>query len=159
LRHSEQGFTGGSIAVSDVDNDGIDDIILGAPDDGGYGAVYIVKGRSNFAADTDLGILINDVTVVFAAAATTLGTTVSALGDVNGDSVDDIALSTADGDVYIIDGTRLQGQDTLSLTAADVTLTGVSGSVTSTGTTDIGRGDSRRRLRDHGHRGCTGCAR
>jgi len=89
--------------AGDVNSDGLADVIIGAPDAGvgaavGTGAAYVV-----FGAKTGLGTngVLNlasleapkGVTVLGEATADGFGTGVSGVGDVNGDGVDDFAIT------------------------------------------------------------------
>ncbi|MEK6301106.1 MAG: hypothetical protein AABO41_10325 [Acidobacteriota bacterium] len=95
-----------ALAAGDINNDGIDDLILGAPDldftpQGGpvranAGAVYILFGRTTFASPTIIdtnttAISQPDVKIFGALADDNLGFAVAA-GDLNGDGIDDLAL-------------------------------------------------------------------
>jgi hypothetical protein len=91
-------FLGRSVSgAGDVNGDGIDDLILGADradinttDDG---ASYVIFGdRRGFAADFNLSTLngINGFRINGVAPAGALGFSVSGVGDVNGDSIDDL---------------------------------------------------------------------
>lgn len=99
-------FSGLSVSnAGDVNGDGIDDLIIGAPynDAGGgsAGAAYVVFGKtgttrttidlSSFAA-TDGFVIVGD------AASDLAGSSVSGAGDINGDGFDDILVSAAFGD-------------------------------------------------------------
>ena len=87
---------GASISnAGDVNNDGIDDFIIGAPEaNGGKGEAYVVFGRQgSFAATFDLSTLngTNGFAITTAGSAAGLqGYSVSAAGDVNNDGIDDI---------------------------------------------------------------------
>lgn len=95
-----------AVAAGDINNDGIRDLILGAPDvdftpgagspRANAGAVYILFGRPSFASPTILdtnptAISQPDVKIFGAAADDNLGFSVAA-GDVNGDGIDDLAI-------------------------------------------------------------------
>jgi len=82
--------------VGDVNGDGFDDIIVGAPlnDDGpgtGAGAAYIFFGASDLSGTKSLGEGQSaDITILGKADSDNLGGAVSGAGDVNGDGFDDI---------------------------------------------------------------------
>ncbi|MFY9607142.1 MAG: hypothetical protein WAU45_00845 [Blastocatellia bacterium] len=95
-----------AVAVGDINDDGIDDLITGAPDadftpQGGSlradaGSVYILFGRASFSTptiiDTNLTAISQpDVKIFGASAEDHLGFGVAA-GDVNGDGIDDLAI-------------------------------------------------------------------
>jgi hypothetical protein len=121
-------YAGGSVsAAGDVNGDGIDDLIVGAPrnDSGGpaAGAAYVVFGRTGgFASPVDLadiatgsgGFKIQGENVEDWA-----GYSVSAAGDVNGDRIDDLIVGaplndsggTTAGAAYVVFG-RIGGSAT-----------------------------------------------
>ncbi|HWN99031.1 MAG TPA: integrin alpha [Blastocatellia bacterium] len=95
-----------ALAAGDINNDGIRDLIVGAPDvdftpQGGStredaGAVYILFGRATFASPTIIdtnttAISQPDVKIFGANSGDNLGFAVAA-GDVNGDGIDDLAI-------------------------------------------------------------------
>jgi hypothetical protein len=82
-------LTGLSIAnAGDVDNDGTDDVIIGAPSKlyglDALGAVYVLSGAT--------GETIHEITGVFSNAG--FGWVVAGAGDVDGDGYDDVAIAT-----------------------------------------------------------------
>ncbi|ALQ50861.1 VCBS repeat-containing protein [Nitrosomonas ureae] len=127
------GFGSSVSAAGDVNGDGFDDVIIGAP--GGSGSSYVVFGQaSGFDATVNLmslnGALENGH----------LGSSVSGAGDVNGDGFDDLMVS-AGGDIiyrgvgdttyyttssgYVIFGSSdFTGLTAYLGTSADDTLTG-----------------------------------
>ncbi|MCC6545673.1 FG-GAP repeat protein [Candidatus Sumerlaeota bacterium] len=114
-------FGGGisqALASGDFDNDGIDDIAIGAHLSNGAGpetsgAVRIVKGRTPFAHGTTIDLLSQANYSIFGDDTDDqLGTTIAA-GDINGDGIDDLAISvpyasvgtfTNEGYVYVMFG-------------------------------------------------------
>ena len=152
-------WLGFSVAgAGDVNGDGIDDLITGAPDgdDGGdlAGEAYIVYGK----AGTQFGTAVETAGVMRQVVDTTnlkpadgfiiqgdaggdaLGRSVSGVGDINGDGIDDLVVGASDGDdgggdageAYIVygkagDGTQFgtavrvaaDGTTTLDITASD----------------------------------------
>ena len=80
---------------ADLNNDGIDDIVLGLPraNPGTAGAVYVIFGRRTFppAISTD-GLDGTNGFVIRSAGIDDLGESVSAGGDLNGDGIDDLII-------------------------------------------------------------------
>jgi hypothetical protein len=132
-----------ALASGDINNDGVRDLIVGAPDvdftpQGGSlranaGAVYVLFGRSSFPSptivDTNLTALSQpDIRIFGAAADDGLGFAVAA-GDVNGDGIDDLTIGapgvdligttprTNPGAVYIIFGVTGLTPRTVDLSA------------------------------------------
>jgi len=90
--------SGGSVSgTGDVNGDGIDDLIIGAPgaspnDRSGAGASYVVFGTdAGFSATIDLATDA-DLIIEGAAAEDRSGRSVSGSGDVNGDGIDDLII-------------------------------------------------------------------
>jgi hypothetical protein len=139
--------SGASVAgAGDVNGDGIEDIIVGAPGgdpdrEGGAGESYVVFGTSaGFAAAIDLGTLDggNGFRLDGVARDDESGTSVAAAGDINGDGIDDLIVGArradADGGTdagasYVVFGTDEGFAPRFDLSALDGTngfrLTGV----------------------------------
>ena len=91
--------------AGDVNSDGIDDLVIGAPDAfipgrNGAGAAFVVYGAATgFAATLDLGSLdgSNGFRLDGAAAFDFAGSAVAGLGDVNGDGIDDLYVASRTG--------------------------------------------------------------
>ncbi|MEG9884722.1 MAG: hypothetical protein V6Z86_08955 [Hyphomicrobiales bacterium] len=97
--------------VGDVNGDGCDDIILGAPLESSpdrlfAGAVYVIYGKKGpMRSDIDLANLDpKDGFRVKGKSAYKIGGTVSSLGDVNGDGIDDFTIGNRSGVVWVIYG-------------------------------------------------------
>ena len=87
-------------AAGDINVDGIDDLIIGAPNQAG--STYVVFGRRMDSFDAVINLSTIDGTngfrLVGVAGSDSSGYSVSAAGDINGDSVDDIVIGAPNGD-------------------------------------------------------------
>jgi hypothetical protein len=101
--------------IGDINNDGFDDIAVGAPgeDSNGVdsGMVYVIYGKaSGFAAELDLSSVANVIGfTIVGQPSDFLGTSVSAAGDFNRDGVNDFIIGAAatqsgKGAAYFIQG-------------------------------------------------------
>jgi Ca2+-binding RTX toxin-like protein len=136
-----QDYAGRAVSsAGDVNGDGYDDLLIGAPAANGYdGAAFVVFGRaSGFAATINLGALDGtDGFRIEAANGGLAGRSVSAAGDVNGDGVDDLIVGApyeSSGAAYIIFGradpvnfTGTAGDDTRNGGAVADNLAGLAG--------------------------------
>ena len=121
----------GEIAAGDVNDDGIDDFIIGAggkdwPGRPDAGAVYVIFGGPGLWGPIDLSTRPADITILGAAEGNACGHVVSS-GDVNGDGVDDLLIgadrANAPGGAYAGIVYAIYGSSTLSSTidlSADV---------------------------------------
>jgi len=92
----EGGGAGASLALDgDLDGDGLDDVVIGAPDAfvaiGNVGSVYVYLG-SSLTADGHYELNQSDLRVNSVVAAIGLGERLSYAGDVDGDGLDDLVL-------------------------------------------------------------------
>ena len=99
IRGEDGGDTAGASvsAAGDVNGDGVDDLIVGAPDNAGggsyAGAAYVVFGHTGgFAASIDLASIAagSGGFKIKGQAGDYAGLSVSTAGDVNGDGIDDL---------------------------------------------------------------------
>jgi hypothetical protein len=129
-------YAGRSVSsAGDVDDDGLDDLLIGAPynDDGGSntGAAYIILG-SSLGTITTIDLSTADYKLIGEYASDYAGQSVSSAGDVDGDGLDDVLVG-ANGDddggsyagaVYIVLGSSLGTSSTIDLSTADYKLVG-----------------------------------
>jgi hypothetical protein len=132
---------GSGIAVSDagdINGDSIDDLIIGAyTANDGAGETYVVFGSaSGFSSTLNLSSLdgTNGITIEGIDAGDNSGFSVSSLGDINGDEIDDLIVSAYGansfaGETYVVFGSASGLPPTLNLSSLDgtngFTLTGI----------------------------------
>jgi hypothetical protein len=124
--------SGRSVAsAGDVNGDGFDDLIIGAPNadpNGNYsGASYVVFGKAGgFGANIELSSLdgLNGFTLRGAATFHSSGASVASAGDVNGDGFDDMIVgapfaNATSGASYVVFGTDGGFASTIDLSSLD----------------------------------------
>ena len=115
-------------SAGDVNGDGFDDLIVGAPDGNAAGEAYVVYGGSSITELIDLSALSSaeGFTIQGDEAGDRAGRSVSSAGDVNGDGYDDLILGapygddggTDAGEAYVVYGGATGTEDTTSVTLA-----------------------------------------
>ncbi len=129
---STVGLVGDAHSFGDVNGDGLDDLIIGAPTDNlNDGIVYVVFGvTGGLSADIDLanvGSTVAGFKIVGASGSSgQVGTSVSFVGDMNGDGMGEIVvgapgLNSAVGGSYVVFGKSTSSAVDLATIAADST--------------------------------------
>ncbi|MBG1269620.1 beta strand repeat-containing protein [Nostoc sp. WHI] len=111
--------SGNSVSsAGDVNNDDIDDLIIGAV---GRGRSYVVFGNASSNASLDLSTLNGSNGFAINGNGTdSLGFSVSAAGDVNGDSIDDLIIGApGSGQSYVVFGSASSFSATLEVSSLD----------------------------------------
>lgn len=106
-------------AAGDVNGDGIDDIIVGAPYASKFGLAYVIYGTDSNCTDVDLTTFaagVHGFTIIGESNVTRLGYDVSSAGDVNSDGHNDILIGSINTDrgasnAYVILGGSLESED------------------------------------------------
>lgn len=117
--------TGTSLALGDVNGDGFDDLLAGAPQKkGGTGKVYVLAGRADLGKDSQGNVTLALATQIFGENnGDLLGTAVST-GDLNHDGVADLFLgapkANSAGTVYTLYGST-NFNNPSNITLADLT--------------------------------------
>lgn len=118
------GFFGSAVSgAGDVNNDGYADVIIGANNaDAGIGAAYVFSGK-NLSGTLDTTSTL--ATVNGTSPNGSLGTSVSGIGDINGDHFDDVIIGAdqangTTGSVYIFNGETLSGNKTANEAVATI---------------------------------------
>ena len=133
----EQGdIAGYSVAsAGDVDGDGLDDLLIGAPrnGDGGEhaGKAYLLLG-SSLGSSSTIDLSAADYAFVGEHAGDRTGHSVASAGDVDGDGLDDLVIGAPHNDdggesagkAYLVLGSSLGSSSTINLSDADYALVG-----------------------------------
>jgi len=123
--------------AGDVDGDGLDDILVGAPgsDDGGSnaGKTYIILAAS-LGSTTTIDLADADHALVGASEDDASGRSVASAGDVDGDGLADVLIgapyygsTSYIGRAHLVLGASLEGSSSIDLSLADFTFTGEDG--------------------------------
>ena len=116
-------------SAGDLNGDGFDDMVVGAP--AGDGACYVAFGRAGNVPDTRLKVSDLDGTngfVVHGPSEAAVGASVGSAGDVNGDGLDDLIIGAPQADLngrsdagagYVVFGTTEGFEAALDLTSLD----------------------------------------
>ncbi len=116
------GYAGGSVSGADINGDGLEDIIIGSPQDSSNtGETFIVYGSN--ALSTDITTAEADTVINGIDTGDAMGGSVSNAGDINGDGYDDVIIGsvlagTDTGEAYVLFG-KAGGLDT-SVDVADL---------------------------------------
>jgi hypothetical protein len=163
---SATAYIGAAVSIGgDVNGDGFDDLVVGAPSQNLYrngvreydGEAYVVFGRSDFSANSEIQVTELDGTNGFVATGLVAeqartGRSVSSGGDINGDGIDDFVIGapgdgegygSAAGRAYVVfgktganfGGTAIVGGDNIARIDL-VALSGVNGFVLNGGATN-----------------------
>src|SRR5262249_30992347 len=103
-------------SAGDVDGDGLDDFLIGAPQDGNelfqQGGVFLIFGSEHFPQRIDLGSSLESFGVLFTLASPDglLGLSGAGIGDINGDGFADIALGDPQGSTQVGGESRVTGK-------------------------------------------------
>lgn len=138
---------GFGVASGDLNGDGIDDVIVGAPGSNGLanirtdlGEAYVIFGRADLGGTVDTAEEQQDFTLIAAEGFARLGSSF-AVADVNGDGIDDLIAGapfagrepgtppggprTTVGEVYVVFGSPdLRGRKSVAEDQQDLTLSG-----------------------------------
>jgi hypothetical protein len=116
--------------AGDINGDGIDDLIIGAPYADPSGAAYVVFGQTGGMSDIDLSSLDgqNGFKITGDDAYSAAGFSVSKAGDFNGDGFDDVIIGAPyaygtyyyDGAAYIVYGASTDGDSPSEVLLADI---------------------------------------
>jgi hypothetical protein len=123
------GNSGLSVAsAGDLNGDGIDDFVIGAPN-AGNGQASVVFGQSSFASSMELSALdgSDGFTLIGDTASDKAGFSVAAAGDVNGDGIGDLIVGEPDagynspGYTYVVFGDGAGFDSSIELSSMDGT--------------------------------------
>jgi hypothetical protein len=134
-------FSGFSVSgAGDVNDDGIDDLIIGARQASPNGRLvagvsYVALGASDLSGTIDLADPVNgaDVIIEGAAAADLSGSSVSEAGNINDDGIDDLIIGATTGESYVILGSEGLPATIDLATDADVVIRGAGSEVDGAG--------------------------
>uniref|UniRef100_A0A0N4Z9E8 Integrin_alpha2 domain-containing protein n=1 Tax=Parastrongyloides trichosuri TaxID=131310 RepID=A0A0N4Z9E8_PARTI len=122
-KFSQQGqYFGGSVAVTDLNNDGLDDVIVGSPFYTDYKTVKDIKtqerkpqydvGKVTIFLQTSVGTFNDGISIIGTTQWSRFGHSLSATGDINGDGYNDFIVGApydgvdGKGAVYVYHGSK-----------------------------------------------------
>ncbi|MEC8424000.1 MAG: MopE-related protein, partial [Myxococcota bacterium] len=115
---ASQDYAGRSITgVGDLNNDGIDDVVVGADGYANEGAAYVIYGPLTGGTDTTLDV-VSHLVVEGSSSAGSAGERALGLGDIDGDGLDDMLIAaptatdraTRSGTVHLFLGSTIAAQ-------------------------------------------------
>jgi len=106
-------------ALGDIDEDGYDDFLLAADQEGAGGAVYLMMGGGSFPSYSETTLATAQVSFLGGAAGARAGSSVSVAGDVDGDELTDLLIGASD------EGVAGEGAAYLMLGSTVASLAGV----------------------------------
>lgn len=128
---------GNSISFAgDINNDGIDDLLLGSyRAASNWGKAYVVFGKES-GWDSEISVANADASYIAEAAGDILATTVTGLGDVNGDGIDDFAIGSEGNDAggngagknYLVFGKESGWSTNINISNSDASFLGIGAS-------------------------------
>ncbi len=128
-----------AISTIDYNDDDTDDIVLGVEGAASGDTVYLIDGAADLDSDGDGIVDIRDldsgqyITIADAEGDSEGIADVASVGDVTGDGLSDLVITTAVGNAYLVDGADLESGSRIELRNSEITFTNASGGVSGGG--------------------------